>query len=77
MIKRRRKIYNVGDLLIEIIDGIHITSGIITNYRFDKFEKDYVYSIMWNDMPLDTELYESVIAWRIKNEVFIYYSVVK
>lgn len=74
--KKQKPIYKVGDLFTEFVDGISLSSGIITNIRHDPLDLEYVYSILWNDMALETEIYESIIKWRIENEVFGYYKVV-
>lgn len=68
-------LYKIGDLLTEYIDGLNLSSGIITNIRYDPLDKEYVYSILWNDMALETEIFESIIKWRIENEIFNYYKV--
>lgn len=72
-----KKLYNIGDLLTEYVDGLNLSSGIITNIRYDPLDKEYVYSILWNDMALETEIFESIIKWRIENEIFQYYKVIK
>ena len=73
----RTPLYQVGDLITEMVDGLHLSSGLITAYWFDKLDDDFVYSVLWNDMALETEIFESIIKWRIENEIFIYYKVVK
>jgi len=73
---KRAALYKVGDLLTEYVDGLHLSSGIITEYSFDKLDNEYVYRILWSDMALETEIFESIIKWRIENEIFIYYPVV-
>lgn len=75
--KKEKALYKVGDLLTEYVDGLNLSSGIITNFRFDPLDKEYVYSILWNDMAMETEIFESIIKWRIENEIFGYYKVVK
>lgn len=70
-------LYQIGDLLTEYIDGLNLSSGVITSYRYDPLDKEYVYSIMWNDMAMETEIFESIIKWRIENQVFEYFKVVK
>lgn len=70
-------LYQIGDLLTEYVDGLNLSSGVITNYRYDPLDKEYVYSIMWNDMAMETEIFESIIKWRIENQIFCYYKVVK
>lgn len=70
-------LYQVGDLFTEIVDGLNLSTGIVTKIRFDSLDKQYVYSILWNDMALETEIYESIIKWRIENEVFKYFKVLK
>lgn len=70
-----KPLYKIGDLFTEYIDGLHLSTGIITNHRYDPLDKDYVYSVLWNDMALETEIFESIIKWRVENEIFIYYKV--
>ena len=70
-------IYQIGDLFIEFVDGLNLSSGIVTNIRLDSLDKEYIYSVLWHDMALETEIFESIIKWRIENGVFIYYKVVK
>lgn len=77
MVINKVPIYNIGDLLVELVDGLHLSSGVITEYWFDKLDNEFVYSIKWSDMALETELFESIIEWRIENQVFTYYKVVK
>ena len=72
----KKALYSIGDLLIEFVDGLQLSTGIITNLHYDPLDKEYVYSILWSDMALETELFESIIKWRIENEIFIYYGVV-
>lgn len=71
-----KPLYQIGDLLTEFIDGMILSSGVITNISFDPLDKEYVYSILWSDMALETEIFESIIKWRIENDIFIYYKVV-
>lgn len=73
----QKHLYNIGDLLTEYVDGLDLSSGIITNVRYDPLDKDYVYSVMWSDMALETDIFESIVKWRIENEIFMYYKVVK
>lgn len=73
----RKELFNVGDLLTEYVDGLNLSSGIITNIRYDPLDKEYIYSILWSDMDLETEIFESIVKWRIENEIFHYYKVIK
>jgi hypothetical protein len=75
--KEESSLYEIGDLLTEYIDGLNLSSGIITNIKYDPLDKEYVYSILWNDMALETEIFESIIKWRIENGIFLYYKIVK
>jgi hypothetical protein len=77
MKKKVKPLYNVGDLFTEHVDGLTLSSGIITKVRYDPLDIEYVYSVLWNDMALETEIFESIIKWRIENEIFGYYKVVK
>lgn len=72
-----KSLYFIGDLFVEFIDGINMSTGIVTNIKYDPLDKEYIYSIMWNDMALETEIFESIVKWRIENGIFIYYKVVK
>ena len=72
-----KPLYQIGDLFTEFIDSLSLSSGIIMNVRYEPLDKQHVYSIMWNDMAMQTELFESVIKWRIENGIFVYYKVVK
>lgn len=72
-----KELYQVGDLFIEFVDGLTLSSGIVTKIRFDSLDREYIYCILWHDMALETELFESIIKWRIENGVFLYYKVVK
>ena len=75
--KKQKALYQVGDLLTEYVDGLSLSSGVVTNVKYDPLDKEYIYSIMWNDMALETEIFESIIKWRIENNIFGYYKVVK
>ena len=70
-------LYSIGDLLIEYIDGLDLSSGLITSIYFDPLDKQYVYSVLWNDMAVETEIFESIIKWRIENEIFTYHKVIE
>lgn len=70
-----KPLYAIGDLLTEYVDGLTLSSGIITGVKYDHLDHDYVYSILWNDMALETEIFESIIKWRIENEIFGYFKV--
>lgn len=72
-----KPLYEIGDLLTEFIDGLHLSTGLITSFYYDALDKEFVYSILWNDMAVETEIFESIIKWRIENEVFTYHGVVK
>jgi hypothetical protein len=72
-----KPLYEIGDLLTELVDGLHLSTGLITGFYYDKLDKEFVYSILWNDMALETEIYESIIKWRIENQIFIHYNVIK
>lgn len=70
-------IYSIGDLLTELVDGLNLSTGLITSVHYDALDKEYVYSVLWNDMALETEIFESIIKWRIDNEIFGYHAVLK
>jgi hypothetical protein len=72
-----KALYSIGDLLTEYIDGLNLSSGLITGIYFDPLDKEFVYSVLWNDMALETEIFESIIKWRIENEIFGHHPVVK
>lgn len=74
---KKKALYQIGDLLTEYIDGLTLSSGIITNIRYDPLDKEYIYTILWSDMALETEIFESIVKWRIENSIFGYYRVVK
>lgn len=76
MNEKKQPLYKIGDLIVEIIDGLDLSTGLITEIKYDPLDKDYIYSIMWNDMGTETEIFESIIEWRIENEVYTYYKVV-
>lgn len=73
----KQPLYTIGDLLLELVDGLTLSSGIITGIYYDELDKEFVYSILWNDMPQETEIFESIVKWRIENDVFTYHAVVK
>ena len=72
-----KPLYNIGDLVVEFVDGLNLSSGLITNAYYDALDKEYVYSILWSDMFQETEMFESIMKWRIENNIFAYYKVVK
>lgn len=72
-----KALYGIGDLVTELIDGLTLATGVITEVKYDPLDKEFIYSVMWNDMFQETEIYESIIKWRIDNELFMYYKVVK
>ena len=72
-----KPLYEIGDLLTEFVDGLHLSTGLITALYYDALDKEFVYSVLWNDMALETEIFESIIKWRIENEIFTYHGVVK
>jgi hypothetical protein len=75
---KRKPLFQVADLLVEVIDGINLASGYITNVIYDDEQQVYYYSIDWNDLgpePLNTN--ESIVLWRIENNVYKLYKVVK
>lgn len=74
---KSKPLYEIGDLFTEFVDGLNLSSGVITDIKYDPLDKEYIYSFMWNDMAVETEIFESIVKWRIENEVFIYYKVVK
>lgn len=72
-----KQLYEIGDLLTEYIDGLDLSSGVITDVRYDPLDQEFVYSVLWNDMALETEIFESIIKWRIENQIFNYFKVIK
>ena len=70
-------LYSIGGLLTEYVDGLNLSSGLITGVYFDALDGEYVYTILWNDMALETEIFESIVKWRVQNEIFIYYPVIE
>lgn len=74
---KKKPLYQIGDLLTEYIDGLNLSSGIVTDVRYDFLDKEYVYSILWNDMAMETEIFESIVKWRIENQIFGFYPVIK
>lgn len=75
--RKLKPVYQIGDLFTELVDCLTLSSGIVTCVKYEKLDKEYVYSILWNDMAMETELIESVIKWRVENGIFVYYKVVK
>jgi hypothetical protein len=74
---KKKPLYKIGELFTEFVDGINLSSGIITKVKYDPLDNEYVYSILWNDMAIETELFESIIKWRIENEIFCHYKILK
>jgi hypothetical protein len=74
---KQKALYQIGDLLTEYVDGLTLSSGIVTAIRYDPLDKEYIYSILWNDMAMETEIFESIIKWRVENQIFGLYPVVK
>jgi|688.fasta_scaffold330048_4 hypothetical protein len=74
---KEKALYGIGDLLTEYIDGLNLSSGVVTGVRYDPLDKEYIYSILWNDMAMETEIFESIIKWRIENQIFGFYPVIK
>jgi hypothetical protein len=72
----KQPLYKIGDLLTEFVDGLDLTSGIITEIKYDPLDKEYIYSVLWNDMFQETEIFESIIKWRVENEIFTHHGVV-
>jgi len=70
-----KTLYQIGDLITELVDGLNLSVGLITDVEYDINEQVYKYKILWNDMALETEIYESIMKWRIENNVFGYYPV--
>lgn len=77
MRNKLKSFYEIGDLFTEFVDCLNLSSGIVTSVRYEKLDKQYVYSILWNDMAMETELFESVVKWRVENGIFVYYKIVK
>jgi len=75
--KKSKPIYKVGDLFTELVDGLHISFGLVTKVIYNKNEQEYIYMIMWNDMACETQIGEFIIKWRIENKIFGYYPVIE
>lgn len=75
--KKSKPIYEVGDLFTELVDGLSLSLGLVTKVLYNRNEQEYVYVIMWNDMSCETQINEFIIKWRIENNIFGYYPVVK
>lgn len=69
-------LYQVGELVTELVDGLTLSVGLITDVVYDKDEQEYKYKILWNDMALETEISENIMKWRIDNNVFGYYPII-
>jgi hypothetical protein len=70
-----KALYNIGDLITEIVDGLNLSTGVICEVWYDDVDQQYVYSVMWSDMDINTQILESIMKWRIENEIFGYYKV--
>lgn len=75
--KKNKSLYQVGDLFTELVDGLSLSLGLVTKVLYNRNEQEYVYVIMWNDMSCETQINEFIIKWRIENNIFGYYPVVK
>ena len=69
-------LYNIGDLVTEFFDNIKIIFGLISNIEYDEGVQDYSYTILWTSNSAFDEEYvmESLVKWRIENNIWIYYS---
>lgn len=75
--KKNKSLYQVGDLFTELVDGLNLSFGLVTKVLYNRNDQEYVYMIMWNDMSCETQINEFIIKWRIENNIFGYYPVVK
>lgn len=70
-------LFEIGDLVTELVDGLEFSSGIVTSIRYDDDEQQYFYSIKWCDMECEVSINEAIMNWRIENEIWSYYQVVR
>ena len=76
-IKKFKPLFEIGDLVTEFIDGLELTNGIVTKISYNKDEQQYFYSIKWSDLNVEVSINEAIMNWRIENEIWNYYKVVK
>ena len=69
-------LYNIGDLVTELFENIKISFGLIFNIEYHEGVQDYLYTILWTwNNAFDEEyVMESLVKWRIENNIWIYYS---
>lgn len=75
MKQNAKALYQVGELVTELVDGLTLSVGLITEIVYDTDEQEYKYKILWNDMALETQIPENIMKWRIDNNVFGYYPI--
>ena len=74
--KRRKALYSIGDLLVELDDNLNPITGIITDVNLSEYEEQYFYSIKWADLPIEATISEAILHWRVENSIWSYYGVI-
>jgi hypothetical protein len=70
-------LYSIGDLLFEYTEGLNLSSGLIVGCRYNKDEQENIYSIKWHDLNIVVEISEAIMKWRIENNIWEHYPVIR
>lgn len=75
---KRQAIYSIGDLITELEDrNLNIVTGLITNIYYNDEDGQYSYYIKWSDMTIETLINEAIVHWRIQNDIWKLYKVLR
>lgn len=74
--RRKKNLYSVGDLFVELNDELTPVTGIITKVEYSSYEEQYFYYIRWSDIDIDVTINEAILHWRVGNNIWTYYKVI-
>lgn len=70
-------LYDIGDMLLEYVNGRLITTGIITEKEYSEKNQMMVYGISWEHDHECFPVYEYVLKWKIDCSIWEYLGVLQ
>lgn len=74
---KKEPIYEIGDLITEKDSKYGLVTGLVVDIKYSSYEQQFNYIIQFSDMGNTITINESVLHFRILNEIWDLHRVLK